>query len=198
MQKDIIVFSDHNITTERQKVESKSATSGKLLDFGTVEQQKSVNNNLYVYVFHHSNAMDMKGNINYFGGKLTKEKFFFQIFHCKYIEFRRAAQLRLAISVWSKFVQTNQQEKAVTNRRQTVQKVQTAFRRFYQNWVCNLAKFNEIYLVLGIQIMNSFELFLLETLHLTDFLIHGILITLTRSTSKFSEPKSTVCFTIEF
>ena len=72
------MFSDHNITTQRQKVESKSATSGKLLDFGTVDQQKSVNSNLYVYVFHHSNAMDMKGNINYFGGKLTKETFFFK------------------------------------------------------------------------------------------------------------------------
>jgi hypothetical protein len=70
LRKDQIVFSDHNISLERQKVENKSATSGKLLDFGTVEQQKSVNsNNLFVYVFHHSNSMDMRGTINYFGGK---------------------------------------------------------------------------------------------------------------------------------
>jgi hypothetical protein len=72
LHRDQIVFSDHNISMERQKV-SKSATSGKLLDFGTVEQQKSVNSNIFVYVFHHSNAMDMKGNINYFGGRfMTK------------------------------------------------------------------------------------------------------------------------------
>lgn len=30
-------------------------------------QQKNLNN-IYVYVFHHSNAMDMRGTINYFGG----------------------------------------------------------------------------------------------------------------------------------
>lgn len=71
MQKDQIVFSEPNVSMERQKVEHKSGTSGKLLDFGgTVEQQRSVNsNNLFVYVFHHSNAMDMRGNINYFGGE---------------------------------------------------------------------------------------------------------------------------------
>jgi hypothetical protein len=70
LQRDQIVFSDHNISLERQKVENKSATSGKLLDFGIVEQQKSVNNNnLFVYVFHHSNSMDMRGSINYFGGE---------------------------------------------------------------------------------------------------------------------------------
>jgi CRISPR/Cas system CSM-associated protein Csm4 (group 5 of RAMP superfamily) len=71
-KEDQIVFSDGatNISMERQKVESKSATSGKLLDFGTVERQKSVNsNNVFVYVFHHSNSMDMRGNINYFGGE---------------------------------------------------------------------------------------------------------------------------------
>lgn len=69
LQRDQIVFSDQNVSMEQQKVENKSVTSGKLLDFGTVEQQKSVNNNLYVYVFHHSNSMDMRGNINYFGGR---------------------------------------------------------------------------------------------------------------------------------
>lgn len=70
LQKDQIVISDHNVSMERQKVENKIVTSGKLLDFGTVERQKSVNsNNLFVYVFHHSNSMDMRGNINYFGGE---------------------------------------------------------------------------------------------------------------------------------
>lgn len=64
-QKEQIVFSDHNVSMERQKV----STTGKLLDFGTVSEQKSVNNNLFVYVFHHSNSMDMRGNINYFGGE---------------------------------------------------------------------------------------------------------------------------------
>ncbi|CRK88856.1 CLUMA_CG002554, isoform A [Clunio marinus] len=68
LQKDQIVFSDQNISMKRQKNENKSVTSGKLLDFSVVEQQRSVNNNIYVYVFHHSNAMDMRGNINYFGG----------------------------------------------------------------------------------------------------------------------------------
>ena len=56
---------------ERQKVENKNVTTGKLLDFSTVEQQRSVKSNLFVYVFHHSNSMDMRGNINYFGGKRT-------------------------------------------------------------------------------------------------------------------------------
>lgn len=56
---------------ERQKVGNKTATTGKLLDFGTVEQQRSVNSNLFVYVFHHSSSMDMRGNINYFGGEKT-------------------------------------------------------------------------------------------------------------------------------
>lgn len=65
------MFSDHNISMERQKVSKSATTSGKLLDFGSVvEPQKSVSSNVYVYVFHHSNAMDMRGNINYFGGKL--------------------------------------------------------------------------------------------------------------------------------
>ncbi len=32
------------------------------------------NNNLYVYVFHHSNAMDMRGTINYFGGLLITRR----------------------------------------------------------------------------------------------------------------------------
>lgn len=85
------MFSDHNVS-ERQKVESKIATTGKLLDFGTVERQKSVNNNnLYVYVFHHSNSMDMRGNINYFGGEWTKSTLNMTkdlIVKC----FRRAAQ----------------------------------------------------------------------------------------------------------
>lgn len=72
VQKDQIVFSDHNVSIEPQKAENKSRTNGKLLDFSTVEQQKSVNgNNLFVYVFHHSNSMDMRGNINYFGGERT-------------------------------------------------------------------------------------------------------------------------------
>ena len=72
-KKEQIVFSDNNLSMERQKVDVESKTSGKLLDFGTVEQQRGVNinrdNNLFVYVFHHSNSMDMRGNINYFGGE---------------------------------------------------------------------------------------------------------------------------------
>lgn len=59
-----------NVSMARQKVEPKGA-SGKLLDFGTVEQHRSVSSNLFVYVFHHSNSMDMRGNINYFGGEFT-------------------------------------------------------------------------------------------------------------------------------
>lgn len=62
---------------ERQKVENKSVTTGKLLDFSTVEQQRSVNSNLFVYVFHHSNSMDMRGNINYFGGERTFDEILF-------------------------------------------------------------------------------------------------------------------------
>ena len=62
-----IVQSENNFSTV---VEIKSVRSGKQTDFSTIgRQQKSVNNNLYVYVFHHSNAMDMRGSINYFGGK---------------------------------------------------------------------------------------------------------------------------------
>lgn len=46
-----------------------SMKSGKQSDFSSsFGRQKNVNNNLYVYVFHHSNAMDMRGTINYFGG----------------------------------------------------------------------------------------------------------------------------------
>lgn len=72
LELDQIIISDQNVSVGRQKFEHRSATSGKLLDFGTVEQQKSVNNNLYVYVFHHSNSMDMRGNINYFGGECSQ------------------------------------------------------------------------------------------------------------------------------
>lgn len=51
-------------------VEIKSVRSGKSTDFSTIGRtQKSANNNVYVYVFHHSNAMDMRGSINYFGGE---------------------------------------------------------------------------------------------------------------------------------
>lgn len=108
---------------ERQKVDNKSGTSGKLLDFGTVEQQKSVNgNNLFVYVFHHSNSMDMRGNINYFGGEFdpvddrVAELMMLSIS-------RRTAQLRFAVSVRAEFIQADQQKEIVANWRQIVQEV---------------------------------------------------------------------------
>lgn len=72
-----IVFSDYNLSSiEHQRVVDDKSRNGKLLDFSTVEQQqKSVNNNLFVYVFHHSNSMDMRGNINYFGGEFLCLRF---------------------------------------------------------------------------------------------------------------------------
>lgn len=80
LQRDQIVFSDHNISLERQKVENKSATSGKLLDFGAVEQRSVNSDNLFVYVFHHSNSMDMRGSINYFGGEHNSLRLFCILF----------------------------------------------------------------------------------------------------------------------
>lgn len=71
-----IVVSDVNLSmldnyndNNQRAVENKSLykNSKLLVDFGSVEPQKT-NNNLFAYVFHHSNSMDMRGNINYFGG----------------------------------------------------------------------------------------------------------------------------------
>jgi hypothetical protein len=65
-----IVQSENNFSTNEngRPVEIKSVRSGKQTDFSANGRQKSASNNLYVYVFHHSNAMDMRGSINYFGG----------------------------------------------------------------------------------------------------------------------------------
>jgi len=58
-----VVFSEYGVSSP---VEHRRAAADETRS--TLEREK--NSNLFVYVFHHSNSMDMRRTINYFGGEL--------------------------------------------------------------------------------------------------------------------------------
>lgn len=63
-----MVSSDHDLTIHSTMYHSEIGTMGKLLNVDENEEIQLAAKNLYVYVFHHTNTLDMRGNINYFGG----------------------------------------------------------------------------------------------------------------------------------
>jgi hypothetical protein len=71
INEDQIVSSDQNLSSPIRFHGRNYATMGKLLNVDYMDEQSTGNKNIFVYVFHHSNSMDMKGNINYFGGKFV-------------------------------------------------------------------------------------------------------------------------------
>jgi Carboxylesterase family len=72
INEDQIVSSDLNLTVPIRFHGKDYGTMGKLLNVeDIIDDQPIANvekNNIFVYVFHHSNAIDMRGSINYFGG----------------------------------------------------------------------------------------------------------------------------------
>lgn len=63
-----VVSSDHNLSIHNTMYHSEIGTMGKLLNVDENEEIQLASKNLFVYVFHHTNTIDMRGNVNYFGG----------------------------------------------------------------------------------------------------------------------------------
>lgn len=70
MKESQVVSSDQSMAVHSTMYESEIGTMGKLLNVDENEEMQMVSKNLYVYVFHHTNTLDMRGSINYFGGLL--------------------------------------------------------------------------------------------------------------------------------
>lgn len=63
-----VVSSDHDLSIHNTMYHSEIGTMGKLLNVDENEEIQIANKNVFVYVFHHTNTIDMRGSVNYFGG----------------------------------------------------------------------------------------------------------------------------------